>query len=154
MSLSASGAITRVPAALAAAVLTLVVGCGGESGSPGLTAAAPPEECVSSWNEAPETLIFGKHVYTTHQARQAEVSEIEPGRGAINIRQDQTCAVVFSVPPNDYEYGDVGLAKTRFGWASIQELDRGDPGRLVELQRSAAEKPNVLVFPDGTIGEG
>ncbi|MGI8728237.1 MAG: hypothetical protein ACR2K6_11250, partial [Solirubrobacterales bacterium] len=133
------------------------VGCGGDGdGIEGsaAAAAAPPSKCVESWNEAPESQTFGLHAYNEHNARQAEVSEVEAGRGSINIRRDEACAVIFAVPTTDEEYGDVGLAKTRFGWASMRELARSDLQRLNELQARASEQPNAVVFPDGTIGEG
>lgn len=148
-----SATAARFPASVIVAASIAVSGCGGGDGSNGSAAAPPPEECLASWNAAPESLTFGKHAYALHDARQAEVSELEPGRGAVNIRQEQTCAVIFSVPPTDQEYGDVGLAKTRFGWASMRELERGDAERLGVIQDSAAEQPNVSVFPDGTIVE-
>lgn len=143
----------RLAMAAVAAGIAVAVGCGGEGGE-GSAVAAPPSKCVESWNEATESQTFGRHVYNEHDGSRAEVSEVEPGRGAINIRQDQACAVIFVVPTTDDEYGEVGLAKTRFGWASMRELARSDAQRLNQLQARAAEQPNAVVFPDGTIGSG
>lgn len=141
---------TRPGRLVALAAVALVAGCGGGEDA----AQLPPDlqACVESWNGAEEALIFGRHVYNEHGSRQGEVSRLEPGRSAINIKQDETCAAIFAVPREDDEYGEVGLVKTRFGWASMQELDRSDQQRLVELQARASEQPNAAVFPDGTIG--
>lgn len=69
----------------------------------------------------------------------------------MNVRGSSTCAVVFTVPESDPEYGDVGLVVTRFGWASMTELARGDSERLKRIQDSARVEPNAAVFPDGTV---
>lgn len=138
-----------LPTATAAAVA--VAGCGGGGGGGPQPSVPVPAACESGWNEATETLVFGRHAYSDHDARQAQVLEVEPGRGAPNIKSAQTCAVIFSAEPTDPEFGDIGLAKTKFGWASMIELDRNDPERLAQLQQAASEQPNATVFPDGTI---
>jgi hypothetical protein len=137
--------------ALAAGLLALT-GCGGDgSGSAAASAPAVPEDCLQSWNAESAALTYGRHVYTTHRAAQAQVLVVEPSSGSINIKADQACAVVFAVDPGDYEYGDVGMVVTSFGWASMRELARGDEGRLAELQDAAYAAPNVQLFPDGTL---
>ncbi len=78
-------------------------------------------------------------------------SIVKPEGHSINIKGDSTCAVVFAVEPTDYEYGQLGLVITSFGWASMSELARGDPGRLKALQAAANEAPNVNLFPDGAL---
>jgi hypothetical protein len=142
--------ITRAVLATAAAAAALT-GCGGEGDA---VAEAPPvpEDCVQSWNAEAASLQFGKHVYNTHGSAQAQIDLIEPAENSINIKGEETCAVIFSVPPSDFEYGDVGLVVTTFGWASMRELSRGDEARSFELQEEATEAPNATLFPDGTLG--
>ena len=137
--------------ALAAGLLGLT-GCGGDgSGSASASAPAVPEDCLRSWNTESSALTYGQHVYTTHRAAQAQVLMVEPSQGSINIKAEAACAVVFAVDRSDYEYGDVGMVVTTFGWASMRELARGDAGRLAELQDAAYAAPNVQLFPDGTL---
>lgn len=144
--MSVSGACRLAAAALA--TLALPVGCGGEGGE--LAAPEPPAECVREWNGEQASTLFGRHVYGEHGARQGQAARLEPGAGGGAVRGEDACAVVFAVPSYDDEYGDVGLVRTRFGWAPIKELDR-DRKRLAGLQAEAARAPNVTVFPDGTI---
>jgi hypothetical protein len=133
----------------AAALALLVAGCGG--GESTSEAVAVPEDCLESWNAEQTSVNFGRHVYTTHEARQAQIALLEPAEQSLNIDGTETCAVIFAVPESDFEYGDVGLVITKFGWASMQELARGDQIALEEIQREATENPNVNVFPDGTL---
>lgn len=138
-----------LPAAAAAALLA---GCG-EGGEAAATEAPPvPEDCLASWNGEAASLAFGKHVFNTHGSARAQIDLVEPAGNAINIKGDEACAVIFAVPPSDYEYGDVGLVVTTFGWASMRELSRGDQAPLLELQEQATEAPNATLFPDGTLG--
>ena len=137
----------RVVAGLAVAAL-IASGCGGGSGAD--TASVPvPEDCLRSWNAEVTSKNFGRHVYVAHETKQAQLALLEPEGDALNIR-GEACAMIFAVPESDAEYGDVGLVITRFGWASMQELARGDQIALEELQREASLNPNVNVFPDGT----
>jgi hypothetical protein len=135
---------------LAAGLALALSGCGGGSD---VAAEAPPvpEDCVASWNGESASLQFGQHVFKTHGSARAQIDLVEPEQGAINIKGEEACAVVFSVPENDYEYGDVGLVVTTFGWASMRELAPGDNGGLIELQDTAAAAPNATLFPDGTL---
>lgn len=142
----------RATLILLAAALVALPGCGGDGSDPASASVpAVPEDCLRSWNTESAALDYGTHVYTTHRAAQAQVLLVEPSRGSINIKGDQACAVVFAVEPSDYEYGDVGMVITSFGWASMRELARGDAGRLTELQTAAYAAPNVQLFPDGTL---
>lgn len=140
-------------AALALAVSLLVAGCGGNGESGAVAADAPPvaDDCLASWNSQTASLTFGRHAYGEHDSRQAQVTVLETGRGAPNVKGKETCAVVFAVPETDYEYGEVGLVVTRFGWASMRELARGEPRLLEEIQREATAAPNANLFPDGSI---
>ena len=144
----------RAAAIVLAAALAVLCGCGdGGSGSAAAEAPAVPEDCLRSWNTESAALTYGQHVYTTHRAARAQVLLVEPSSGSINIKGDRACAVVFAVEPGDYEYGDVGMVVTSFGWASMRELARGDAGRLTELQDAASAAPNVQLFPDGTLAD-
>jgi hypothetical protein len=136
--------------AAAAGAAAVLAGCGGEGDA---VADAPPvpEDCLESWNAEAASLQFGKHVYNIHGSAQAQISLATPSQDAINIKGNEACAVIFSVPPNDFEYGDVGLVVTSFGWASMRELARSDPTRLDQLQEAATEAPNATLFPDGTL---
>jgi hypothetical protein len=132
---------------LALAAAALGAGCGGEG-----TASLPvPEDCLASWNAEEDSLKFGRHVYHEHQSRRGQLTMLEPDRGALNIRGSETCSMVFAVPEHDEEYGDVGLVVTRFGWASMRELARGNPARMNEIQREAGLEANVTLFPDGSV---
>jgi len=141
------------PAALAiVAAALLAAGCGGEgAGAAATEVPAVPEDCLQSWNSETASLAYGRHVYGTHRASQAQILVVQPEGHSINIKGDQTCAVIFAVDPSDYEYGDVGLVITSFGWASMRELARGDPGALTELQETANAAPNANLFPDGSL---
>lgn len=151
---SAPGLGSRaILAVLGGLVLLLLAGCGGDEDGATASAPPPPEDCLASWNGETASLTFGSHVYDVHTARQAQVAVLDASPGAINVKGKQTCAVIFSVEPNDYEYGDVGLVITKFGWASMTELARGEASRLDEIQSEASSAPNVNVFPDGTIEE-
>jgi hypothetical protein len=134
---------------LLAAALALA-GCG-EGGDAVADAPPVPENCLVSWNAESVSLQFGKHVYREHDSTRAQVLLVDTPENAINIKGEEACAVVFSVQPNDYEYGDVGLVVTSFGWASMRELARGDESRLVELQDAASEASNASLFPDGSL---
>jgi hypothetical protein len=134
-------------------VVALVAACGGGQEDGGESEVAVPPDCLASWNGEDASLSFGRHAYDEHAAREAQLAVLETSRGAINIKGDETCAMIFAVPETDEEYGDVGLAVTKFGWASMQELSRLDYSRLEELQREATRAPNVAVFPDGTVEE-
>ena len=114
------------PAALAiVAAALLAAGCGGEgAGAAATEVPAVPEDCLQSWNSETASLAYGRHVYGTHRATQAQVLVVKPEGHSINIKGDQTCAVIFAVDSSDYEYGDVGLVITSFGWASMRELAR------------------------------
>lgn len=136
---------TAVAVTLAA---VLPAGCGSEAGSSSESVAVP-EDCLRSWNAEPTSLNFGRHVYVAHETKQAQLTSLEPSGQALNIR-GKACAMIFAVPESDAEYGDVGLVVTRFGWASMQELARGDQIALEEIQREASLNPNVNVFPDGS----
>ena len=141
----------RARAVAAAATIPLLAACGGsgeESGS-----VPVPGDCLQSWNSEQAAISFGRHVYDTHDTRQAQVALLEPAGESLNIR-GETCAVIFAVPENDFEYGDVGLVVTDFGWASMQELARGDQIELERLQQEATESPNATLFPDGSIEPG
>ena len=142
---------TKRAALLAAGLALALAGCGG--GDPAAEAPPVPEDCLASWNAESAALQFGEHVYKTHGSARAQIQLVEPGQDAINVKGEEACAVVFSVPPNDYEYGDVGLVVTTFGWASMRELGRDDESRLFELQDAAAAAPNATLFPDGTLGD-
>lgn len=131
----------------------LFAACGGEDEGGEEPEVAVPPDCLVSWNGEDASLAGGRHAYDEHAARQAQLAVLETSRGAINIKGDRTCAMIFAVPETDEEYGDVGLAVTKFGWASMQELARLDPSRLEELQREATRAPNVSLFPDGTVEE-
>ena len=135
--------------ALAVVLTFAIAGCGGGEG--GASSVAVSEDCLESWNAEQTSVNFGRHVYTTHDARQAQIALLEPAGESLNIEGTEACAVIFAVPESDYEYGDVGLVVTNFGWASMQELARGDQIALEEIQREATENPNVNVFPDGTL---
>jgi hypothetical protein len=141
------GRLARL-AVLAVALTAVLAGCGGGAES---SSVAVPEDCLESWNAEQTSANFGRHVYTTHEARQAQIALLEPAEQSLNIDGTETCAVIFAVPESDFEYGDVGLVITKFGWASMQELARGDQIALEEIQREATENPNVNVFPDGTL---
>ena len=110
-----------------------------------------PPDCLQSWNAETASLAYGRHLYGTHRATQAQILIVKPEGHSINIKGNSTCAVVFAVEPTDYEYGQLGMVITNFGWASMSELARGDPGRLKELQATANEAPNVNLFPDGAL---
>jgi hypothetical protein len=129
--------------------LALQLGCGG--GETASSSPPIPHDCLQSWNSERASLEFGKHVYGEHRSKRAQVALVEPARGSFNVGGDETCAVVFAVEESDPEYGDVGLVVTKFGWASLRELARGDAGRLNALQREATEAPNANLFPDGTL---
>ena len=134
------------------AVALLATGCGGEgAGAAATEVPAVPEDCLQSWNSETASLAYGRHVYGTHRASQAQVLVVEPQGHSINIKGEETCAVIFAVDSTDYEYGDVGLVITSFGWASMRELARGDPGALTELQEAANAAPNANLFPDGSL---
>jgi hypothetical protein len=136
-------------AGAAAAAVALGAGCGSDAGE---GAAAVPPDCLESWNAESPSQTFGRHVYgSEHGARQARVAFYEPGRGSVNVKGEETCGVVFAVPESDIEYGDVGLVVTRFGWASLRELDRTDRARLEAIQREATEAPNATLLPDGRL---
>ena len=139
----------RVPAVAAAALGLALAGCGGSEEAS--SSVAVPEDCLRSWNSEQTAVSFGRHVYETHDTRQAQVALLTPTRQSLNISGPEACAVIFAVPESDYEYGDVGLVVTRFGWASMQELARGDQIELERIQREATASPNVNLFPDGTI---
>lgn len=142
----------RATAIALVGVLLALSGCGGEdSGSASASTPAVPDDCLRSWNTESAALTYGRHVYTTHRAAQAQVLLVEPSPESFNIKADQACAVIFAVDRSDYEYGDVGMVITTFGWASMRELARGDAGRLSELQDAAYAAPNVQLFPDGTL---
>lgn len=147
------GARAALAAAAAAAALVLLAGCGGDgAGASATEVPAIPKDCLQSWNSETASLAYGRHVYGSHRAKQAQVLLVEPSEDAINVKGDQACTVVFAVDESDYEYGDVGLVVTSFGWASMRELGRGDTSLLTELQAAAYEAPNVNLFPDGTLG--
>jgi hypothetical protein len=129
--------------------LALQLGCGG--GEEASSAPPVPDDCLQSWNSESASLTFGRHVYDEHRSKRAQVRLVEPARGSFNIAGDETCAVVFAVEESDPEYGDVGLVVTKFGWASLRELARGDVGHLNAIQREATEAPNANLFPDGTL---
>lgn len=140
------------PALAGLAVTLLLAACGDGAGNEPAAEVEPADaDCVASWNGEKASEIFGRHVYDEHDARQGRVTIERPGPGALTIRANMTCTVVFAVPPTDEEYGDVGLTETRFGWASMRELDRTDQLRMRRLQQEASEAPNVNVFPDGSI---
>ena len=148
--ISARRQCARAAPLLAVATLTLVLGgCGGSEQAS--SSVAVPDDCLQSWNSEATAVNFGRHVYNTHDTRQAQVALLEPSGQTLNIRGSEACAVVFAVPESDYEYGDVGLVVTRFGWASMQELARGDQIALEQIQAEATANPNVNVFPDGSI---
>lgn len=132
------------PVALAAAL----AGCGGGGETPAVPVA---DDCLQSWNAESVSRTFGRHVYDTHRAKQAQVTTLEPSKGATTISGNETCAVVFAVAEDDFEYGDVGLVVTDLGWASLEELARGEKARLRGIQRDAFEAPNANLFPDGTL---
>ena len=136
--------------ALLLAVAVLVTGCGGE-GEAAAEKPPIPEDCLASWNAESASLQFGQHVYEDHGTANAQILLVEPSESAINIKGEEACTVVFAVQPNDYEYGNVGLVITSFGWASMRELARGDQTRLFELQEAANEAPNATLYPDGTL---
>ena len=142
-----------ISAALAiAAAALLSAGCGGEgAGAAATEVPAVPDDCLQSWNSETASLSFGRHVYGTHRAKQAQILIVKPEGHSINIHGKSTCAVIFAVDPSDYEYGQVGLVITSFGWASMAELARGDPGRLQQLQQAANAAPNANLFPDGSL---
>lgn len=146
------------PLGLLSALLLVAVavgGCGGDTSAAGAGLEAdlvePPSACVRKWNGEDASLTFGRHTYNVHTSRQARVTEEPVSADAVNIREEGTCAVIFAVPESDYEFGDVGLVQTKFGWASMLEISRRDPEHLAELQRAATLAPNVNLFPDGTI---
>jgi hypothetical protein len=140
----------RVAPLLAATVLAIsFAGCGGDGEAQ--SSVPVPEDCLSSWNSETTAQEFGRHVYNTHDTRQAQVALLEPAEGAFNISGSEACAVIFAVPESDFEYGDVGLVVTRLGWASMQELARGDQVALEEIQREATAAPNATLFPDGSL---
>ena len=142
---------TSAALAIVAAAL-LAAGCGGEgAGAAATEVPAVPEDCLQSWNSETASLAYGRHVYGTHRATQAQVLLVEPEGRSVNIKGDRTCAVIFAVDSSDYEYGDVGLVITSFGWASMRELSRGDPAVLTELQGAAFGAPNVNLYPDGSL---
>jgi hypothetical protein len=148
-----AGGRRRRQVALAAALLApvgILLGCGGEADP----AAAAPADCLESWNAESASQTFGRHAYEEHGARRAQAAMIEPGARSPNVRSEETCAVVFPVPENDPEFGEVGLVVTRFGWASMGELDRGGSERLEQIQRDAGASANVTLFPDGRIEPG
>ena len=138
----------QVAVALALAALALVAsGCGAGDDS----AAVPiPDVCLQSWNSESEPLNFGRHVYDSHTAKQAQVVLLAPSK-ASTAAGPEACAVVFVVPESDLEYGDVGMIVTRFGWATLSEIAPGDQGRLDQIQRNAAAAPNANLFPDGSL---
>ena len=140
----------RRGALLVTAAALVFAGCG-DDGEAVADAPPVPEDCLASWNAEAASLQFGRHVFRTHGSARAQVLLVEPPADAINIKGEEACAVIFSVPPNDYEYGDVGLVVTSFGWASMRELARGDESRLIELQDAAGEAPNATLFPDGSL---
>lgn len=145
-----SGRLSRGTAACLAACVVALIGAGCGGGGEGAGAPPVPEDCLESWNAEAVSLQFGQHVYRTHGSARAQVYLAQPEGKAPNIKADETCAVVFSVPPNDYEYGDVGLVVTRFGWASMRELvDEAE--RRNEIQDAAGEAPNATLFPDGSL---
>jgi hypothetical protein len=135
-----------------ASVAGALAGGGGEgAGAAATEVPAVPTDCLESWNSESASLSYGRHLFGTHRAKQAQVLIVKPEGHSINIRGNSTCAVIFAVDPSDYEYGQLGLVITSFGWASMAELARGDPGRLKELQAAAFAAPNATLFPDGSL---
>lgn len=134
---------------LAAAATLALSACGGDAS--GSDAVPVAEDCLQSWNAESASLTFGRHVYGTHQSKQAQVTLLEPAEDALTVGGDEACVVVFAVPESDYEYGDVGLVVTKLGWASMRELAPSDQTRLKQIQREATEAPNANLFPDGTL---
>lgn len=133
----------RATAALAATLM--LAGCG-SSGSSG---PEPPQRCLDAWNDDEVAKTLGRHAYADHDVRRALVDETTAPQ-AKNVRSQRTCLVVFAVAEGDGEEGRLGLVVTRFGWSQLFELGLGDAA-LTDLQRSATERSNADLFPDGTL---
>lgn len=131
-----------------AAVALSAAGCGEEE--EGAAAVPVPADCLQSWNSEQTSVAFGRHVYETHDTRQAQVAMLEPAGKSLIVR-GRTCAVIFAVPESDFEYGDVGLVVTELGWASMRELARDDQIELERIQAEATASPNATLFPDGRL---
>ena len=136
-------------AVIALALTAVLAGCGGDGEEPAAVPVA--EDCLRSWNTESASLTFGRHVYEDHQSKQAQVTLLEPSKGAVSVSGPEACAVVFAVPESDVEYGDVGLVVSKLGWVSMKELARGDSARLDQIQREATAAPNANLFPDGSL---
>lgn len=143
---------TAAVAVLAVALASFVSACGGEGeGAGAIEVLEVPSDCMQSWNGSPVALAFGRHVYSEHISQHARITVELTGSGAVNIKDDEACAVIFAVETNDEEYGDAGYVETKFGWASMRELSPRDQVPLFALQEEAARAPNAQLFPDGTI---
>lgn len=126
--------------------LVLLAGCGGGEGL-----STVPQSCLSSWNSETEPRTSGQHTYDDHGARQAWIHLAEVPPDNPRIPGEETCAVIFVVPPSDIEYGNVGEVVGRGGWTPMRALAPGDPALLREIQAAAGGEANAILFPDGTL---
>lgn len=76
---------------------------------------------------------------------------LKPAAPGSNVAAKGACAVIFAVPEWDVEYGYVGLVETDLGWASMEELARGDVTTLDRIQADASAAANATLFPDGKL---
>lgn len=124
-----------------AAALSLVLigaaGCGGDAS--GSASRGEMAGCANAWNSQ-RAATTGAHAYSDHGAREALVTTVDAQGG-------ESCAVIFSVPADDEEYGTVGEVATLGGWVPMQT----QTGDAAALQRRGADEANATVAADGTV---
>ena len=108
--------------------------------------APAPQDCLDLWNASGSHAFAddGYHFYVDHGIRQAWVFHMTDGTGR--------CAVIFVVPPTDYEYGTDGETENtaRNGWI-LMDSTAAFGAEAVEVQTQARDNANASLSSLGTI---
>jgi hypothetical protein len=115
------------------------------------TPVSAVQDCINRWNaDSYDVNVVGKHFYP------------DPSQGGHGVRrgwvftlagQPSRCAVIFVVPPSDYEYGSDGAVFDENGTVYMDDpsLTSEPSWNPLQLQNQAPIYSNVALGPDGRL---
>jgi hypothetical protein len=130
--------------ALLIVFLPLVIWLAGSStGKPGVTA---DPACVKSWNQDPEALALGQHLFTSHSYSYALMVRRRSGG------HDHPCLLVLSASEPDPEYGIAAFIYAQGSWYEpFPGAGWVTEAELMDRQSEARAHPNLSLSPSGTL---